>query len=435
MTPHSDKTEKAFLGAFIYDAQQVKPIAQKNQLTNSTFFSPFNMRVFDACMSLDTVDLVTVGESLNDIPKIHEKLEEIYDEGQPSTADYHAKALKELERKRSIVRLAQEACETCNDNDSDAGAITAQLTSSLVSMIEVKSDITTASMIAECEAAAGGNVQNIPLPYESLTRATGGLGKGMVTVLTGRSKSGKSMFKSYWMRKLGELNTPCLDLCFEDGIKIAKMRTASVEKFNASELIAGGRYMHVGEHWEWWPTNEQDIDTLKHQLAVVDSMPLYWHQKRMRPTDLLSTVSEYVNRYGVQLVFIDGAKDLLRPSGKYNDCGFEEEASQTIVDMAERLNIAVVAIHHLTKLDHGQLIHEGNIRGSGNIVSDSRSVYALQGDRYGAGLDKYQDAPVLQYDEDGNCTTRVLECLATNHGKAGKVWLGSDLGKCNFWKH
>jgi len=41
--------------------------------------------------------------------------------------------------------------------------------------------------------------------------------------------------------------------------------------------------------------------------------------------------------------------------------------------------------------------------------------------------------PIAENDE-GICTTRVFECLENNHGQSGKVWLDTDLGKCDFWK-
>ncbi len=96
------------------------------------------------------------------------------------------------------------------------------------------------------------------------------------------------------------------------------------------------------------------------------------------------------------------------------------------------MDIAIISIYHLTKLAHDELIRSNHIRGSGNITSNSRLVYALQGDKNGASLDQYFNAKPLNLTEDGYCNTRVLECIDNNHAETGMTWLDCDLGLCSF---
>ena len=131
-------------------------------------------------------------------------------------------------------------------------------------------------------------------------------------------------------------------------------------------------------------------------------------------------------------MFIDGAKDLLRPSGKYGDVGFDEEISQQMCAIAEELNIAVIAIHHLTKLGDDERITVNHIRGSGNIVGDSRAVYALQSSGIEGLLADKGYHP--SYDENGRLKTRIFECLSNNHGGTGMKALDTDLNRCQFYE-
>jgi len=442
LPPYNEEAERGVLGSALIESERVLKLCGEKGITSESFYIPSHRILFNELQGMkctSVIDLLTVSDSLRKNGMLDQVggdsfLEGLIDSTPTSAhAEYYMEIIQPKQQFREIITQSAEAIDECYTSE-DPSAVIAKLTSTLVGMVDVKQDVTTDSIVDNCRAAASGNIKNIQHPFEGLTRITGGVKRGMVTILTGRSKSGKSMYKSFWQKHLGLIGTPTLDMCFEDGIEIARMRCASIGKFCSSDLMNGGRYVKVGDKWEWWKNTEDDISKMEKALRELDTLPMYWHERRVAPNNLLSTVSEYVNRHKIECVFIDGAKDMLRPSGKYNDCGFEEETSQTIVDMAQRLNIAVVVIHHLTKLSPNELITEGNVRGSGNIVSDCRSIYALQGDKGGAGLDQYMNPLAVQMDGDENCTTRVLDCLANNHGKAGKTWLECDLGKCDFWK-
>jgi len=422
--------EKQLLAVFISDWEQVNHLADS---VDVELFSGYQTRklwqtIYDLRNKPISISLVE-----EHFPDLYETLGDEY--GVPFQAESYIQTLKEEKKRRDMLCECENAAQRAKEGE-DVSEVISDVTSRLVALVDVESEVTTDSMVRSYQEASEGNSRNIPLPFKSLTQKTGGIRRGMVTVLTGRSKAGKSMFKSFWHKHLGLANIPTLDCCFEDGIEIAKGRCASIGKYSVSDLMNGGRFVNESGHWRWIPTSIKQIELSEQCLREIDSLPMYWHQKRARPKDMISIVSKFVKRNGVQCVFIDGAKDMLRPTGKYNDCGFEEEASQALVDMAQRLNVAVIVIHHLTKIPKDSLITVGNIRGSGNIVSDCRSVYALQGGGDGQSLNEYADAmhyPISENDE-GICTTRVFECLENNHGQSGKVWLDTDLGKCDFWK-
>jgi len=39
-----------------------------------------------------------------------------------------------------------------------------------------------------------------------------------------------------------------------------------------------------------------------------------------------------------------------------------------------------------------------------------------------------------KYDDNGNLTTRIFECLVNNHGSVGMKALDADLNRCQFYE-
>ncbi len=448
--PNSKEAERAVLGSIMVADPAVRlPQIMRacRDIPENGFFDPICLTLYTHLVEMyhnkKPIDLLLVGEDLKQSGVLnavggYSFLEELIDNTPTDAhAEYYIEILIEKSKLRGIIDTAIAGAEEASSESKDSSEIISDVTCSMVGMIQVKEPtVTTDSIIDSIEEARNGGSNCIPTPWEAINRKTGGPTRGMETILTGRSKAGKSMLKGYWHKFLGNRGIPALDCPFEDRVMIAKMRAASVGRFSSSDLLRGGKYIPSGNGYDWVPTTDKDVEVARQSLAEMDELPMYWFDERCAPRDLKSKLAEYVDRYGIQIAFIDGVKDLLRPSGKYNDTGFDEEASATIVEAASDLDIALVTIHHLTKLEDGALIKSPNVRGSGNIVSNARLVYALQGDKHGAGLDKYFDSDQnpLSMDEEGYCNTRVFECIDNNHGGLAKTWLDCDLAKCDFWQ-
>lgn len=441
--PNSEEAERAVLGSVLIDSERCYELCSDSGVSGEWFLNHSNRITWNILSSMLSdglkTDLMTVGARFKDEGRLgsvggYAYLEGLID-GTPTSAhcQHYLEIVEKDFHRREIIRSAQEAVRLCySDNPPDE--ITASLTKSVESIGQTEPEQSDEEIIKAHRNAQRGNPNCIPTPFESLTRRTGGVRKKMVTVLTGRSKAGKSMLKSFWIHELAKQGFKGVDFCFEDKWEISKKRIASIGKYKISDLDAGGRYHIVGDKFHWECISDQEIERERESLEELAKLPIWFYDKKIDIKKLRSVVSKYKRKHKIDYIFIDGAKDMKRPSGKYNDCGFEEEVSQALTEIASEFDIAVIAIHHLTKIPDNELITPNSIRGSGNIVSDSRSVYALQGDRNGAGLDKYFDSHGQEKDEEGYVTTRVLECIVNNHGQSGKVWMGTDLAKCDFWK-
>lgn len=440
--PHSEEAERGILGSILLDSDAIHK-CQRKGISNESFYDRRHQCLYENLLEMSQtnvpMDAITIGDWLKD----HNAFEKIggYDylielQGEtlvPDHVDFYCDIVIDKKEQRTIIEKSSEAIDRAYRGDPENDEIISDLTTGLVGMRkrEIK-ETTTDEIIELVQAAATGSTRCIPTPFDGLTRRTGGPMLGMETILTGRAKSGKSMLKSFWLRYLGEKGIPALDCPYEDGEIIAKMRCASIGTFNAGQMIRGGRYVRYNERWEWFPNQPRDIEVVRRKMKEMEQLPIYWDEERVRVKRLKSKLAEWVDKHGIKVVFLDGAKDIPRDEGTYNDTGQDEEISHGITEAARSLDIAIISIYHLTKLAQDELIKSHHIRGSGNIVSNSRLVYALQGDKSGSSLHSYSDAKPLDFNADGYCETRVLECIDNNHGDLGKTWLNSDLGLCAF---
>ena len=198
-----------------------------------------------------------------------------------------------------------------------------------------------------------------------------------------------------------------------------------------TELDRGGRTVKLNGEYVWDSIKDKNLEQGYNCLDHVGKFPIQWYDKKCTPKQLRGIAIRMKKKFDIQAMFVDGAKDLLRPSGKYNDVGFDEEISQQLCLIAEELNIAVISIHHLTKVHDEERINVNHIRGSGNIVGDSRAVYALQSSGINNLLDE-QNYDIIFDNETGRQKNRVFECLVNNHGGTGMKALIAELDRCQF---
>jgi replicative DNA helicase len=432
--PYSNTSEQALLGSILAEPKNIYELDTKPDEFYKNQHAELWQCMLDHSLEIKDWDMVTLSEYLNKEGKGSDVggyvyLIELQDCGQLSyNFKRYANQVRELYEIRREIRIYQEALENCFEGSTSTDTVIAKLMSKPVPLSHDPDRI-----VYEWREASKGNRSTIPTPYESMDRQTGGIKQGMVTLFTGRSKSGKSMFLSSWYNYLGQRDIPILVVPLEDKYNVTIKRMASnLGCINTGMLDTGGTYERVGSKWTYQPTCEIDIEKGESLLKQVSKYPVHFYDRKCTPKQLRGIAIRHKRKHDIQAMFIDGAKDLLRPSGKYGDVGFDEEISQQMCAIAEELNIAVIAIHHLTKLSDDERITVNHIRGSGNIVGDSRAVYALQSSGIEGLLADKGYHP--SYDENGRLKTRIFECLSNNHGGTGMKALDTDLNRCQFYE-
>lgn len=445
--PHNEEAERGIVGALMADPLRAASAINRAGVSPDALYTPVNRMLLEVILAMNAncelVDVVTVCDKLKAAGMLEKAGGIDYLSGIVETApfgggiEYYANMILRDFKFREIISNSKGAIEQAATGLAEPESIIAGLTTELVGLTDHHQEVTTASIMQGVRDAAAGKISCIPLPFPSLTKITGGIRKGTVAILTGLGGAGKSMLKSYWQYYLGTIGVPSLDMCFEDLTTTAKLRTASIGKFHHAAAFNGGQSVKYGERYEWLPNGAEDLRRIEASLTDLDRLPMHWYDERLTPDSIMAVASDYVSKYGVQAIFVDGVKDIKRPAGRYSDVGFDEEISQALVTVAGRLNIAVVAIHHLTKIDASVPITSANVRGSGNIVNDCRSLYALQGTPLtDAALVRIPgaDRNATSRDENNCVSTRVLQCLKNNNGRLGLAWIESDLGRCDFWE-
>ena len=417
--PHSDEAEKGFLGSVLLNPNTY-------QISSDCFYDRRHQILWDKILSLGSWDLLILVERLKTDGQLesvggYNYLLELQDYASVSGhEESYLDIIKEKKLLRDEIQIFSDGLISAYNGDSKSSEVISKL-SKIDSVTEYSDD-------KIIEGWESGRLLGVPLPWEKINMYSGGLLKGAHTVICGRSGSGKSMLMANIYNHLGSINAPFLACPFEDRYVITKTRmAAAIGKYSWGLIQRGYEWERVNNSWQKRMATKQEIEKAKRCLKSIPSTT-HFYDKRSTPKELFGIASRYKAKHGIEAMFIDGAKDIRRPSGKYNDTGFDEEISQELCYIASELDIAVVSVFHLTKIPPNDLITSESIRGSGNIVSDARAVFAFQS----KGLE--ENGVPVEYDDKGNQTTRSFDIVKANHCPQGRVLLETDLRKCMIWE-
>jgi len=99
----------------------------------------------------------------------------------------------------------------------------------------------------------------------------------------------------------------------------------------------------------------------------------------MSAEEVMAWAIHQVSKNKIQVLIVDAFKDLKRKS---RDTSEDDAMSQTICELASRLNISVWIDHHVRKEYNAKeglkKLTSDDIRGSGNITNDARQVIVAQ---------------------------------------------------------
>ena len=443
--PHSDEAEKHVIGSILLDPQTAFPIALESGVVPETFHDRRYQAIFENLIEMQSsgkyMDAITIAEYIKNkgfLDKCggYETLSDAQNyAGVSESVEFFSDIILEKKRARMVLEAIHNGSDSIYNGKDELDVICADIARTIDSTRPPDDSGNVIDLImAECEDAMSGKIRTVPTPIPSVTMMTGGFRRKMFHVLTGKSKSGKSMFKAWHLNFLGKEGIPTLDCCFEDGNELTlSRRAANLGNYDHMKCLNGGSYSFYNGRLEWVKVTRKELENHRHWLNEASKIPVYHIDKKSTPAQIYSTVDWYVRKHGVQCVYIDGAKDVIRPSGKYNDTGFDEEISQGFASISRKFDIALIGIYHLTKILDSDLITKTNVRGSGNIVSDCRSIWAFQS----GGIEQQANEKgiPLEYTDEGWLKTRRLDCLDTNHGQACSKWLQTDLKKCQFYSN
>lgn len=436
--PHSEEAEKGVLGSILLSPDVIGK-AYESGLTPEAFYDRRHQALFSALSDMRaeniTIDAITIGEWL----KNHHSLDKVggYDylvklqdfTMVPSHITFYSEIVLQKKLFRNIIEGSSELIDMAYKGEADESELIQKAQSLSLSLSTSESNTgkqeAAESIKQSYQDALNGVIQGIPTPFPKINKFTGGAPKGLVTLLAGRSGKGKSFNLAGWYEFLGSRvdieNHPSTIMCFEDGIETTMARMASkVGKYSHRKLMNG----QGKPDWIEWSAKCLD--------KVVD-YPIEFVSKKMTIEEIRNRLYTDKEKRGIELAVIDGFKDIKRPGDKYNDTGYEEYLSQELTDIARRLDISIVVVMHLTKIDHNVEITKERIRGSGQIVSDCRVAWALQDYVQWRPEEKaaYGDQ-LYETDEFGNRCIYAFEVLKINNGIECRVPVRKNLDIATF---
>jgi replicative DNA helicase len=206
----------------------------------------------------------------------------------------------------------------------------------------------------------------IPTRFKELNDATGGWPVGVVTLLTARDGVGKSFLVGNEVLDKGSKNIPTDYYPFEDGEDKATGRmVCHYLQAEPLQFLTGS-------------TKEKALEDAGKAEDALGDYPIRIIGRHMNMTELCSSIVRGVLQNGTRIVFIDGWKDIEEEHYEWNELREEKWQFNKLTAVAERYNIAIVVVMHLTKIQRNITITEDMIRGNGLIGCGARMKLVLQ---------------------------------------------------------
>ena len=198
LPPIAEDEERAVLAAVLLAPRMLDPILSRVRLESSHFYDRRLGKIFSAMVELsardEPIDQITVAAELNrsGSDSLDAMLLDLASAApNASSASAYAERIVEIAALRSKREAALAILDAISAEDASGIAdAEARLTVS-----RSNREVLSASQVADrvFEYLSGGAAEGFPLPWEALTRATGGLKPGTVTLIGGWSSHGKSV--------------------------------------------------------------------------------------------------------------------------------------------------------------------------------------------------------------------------------------------------
>jgi KaiC/GvpD/RAD55 family RecA-like ATPase len=259
-------------------------------------------------------------------------------------------------------------------------------------------------------AVASGERVGLPFPWEDFQQRTFGIPLKAVTPLAGRDGKGKSRLAMYLSHFWLQEGIPGLYMPFEDG----------AERYMTAMAATHGKY----DTFDLRRNNVPESFLMRHTVAMdeLTKLPLSVDDQATTVESIIAKISKAKQKHNIEWVVVDGFKDIVRSVGE-NAVMQDNHMFASLKRAAHKYDVAILSIHHLTKLEDESWISKRDIKGSGELTQSSRMTLV------------YQDtvcAPVMDVYGTQAEDAIVLDCQKASYGDKGYVVLKPDLQRGSF---
>ena len=295
------------------------------------------------------------------------------------TAVTHAKIIKDLSRRRKVMKECKSLLESVGDTTKDISMLLGQFDNN-TTFEEEKNNIWSMEEVAtatlkevETNYKNGGKVVGMETGLNQLDLAINGFRKGDVYVIAGRSSMGKTVFALNLAERLSRKNH-----VYYASLEMLKEKLGT--RILSSKTMVNSLSLGMGriKDKEWEEVAIKSSQMALNNLYVDDSPTLSMLDIKARCKKLKKTK-------GLDIIFIDHI-GLLTPHTKRDSRNLEiGDMSRMCKILAKELDVAVVFLSQLnrsceTRNDKRPLLSD--LRESGNIEQDVDTAMFIYRDEY-----------------------------------------------------
>ena len=375
--PNNPEAEQAVLAALFVRPAALDGVAAL--LAPESFHSPAHRHVFAAMLALQAdarpIDLLTVAERMRAAATLEAAGGTLYLAQLAASAAVtancvqHAKIVKDCATRRALITIGSHIIEEAFDParptaeaarfapSLDAVAVGAELGNASVTPAQYLD----AYLADVTRIQQQGGLAGIATPWEGLNRLTAGLVPGEVTVLAGRSGTGKTAMALNIAEHAARRGHPVGILSLE------MTRHGLTNRFMAAgALVDAQRFRNAS-------LREQDWQKLYEYAAIFQTLPLLICDKReLRPSGLRALCRSWKREHGLSLLVLDYLQ-LMRPETR--DAIREREVaeiSRSLKLLAVDLEIPILVLAQLNReAEKEKRPRLGHLRESGAIEQDA----------------------------------------------------------------
>lgn len=368
---HSIEAEQSVLGALMLDNATAYDVFAA--VAAGDFYRDDHATIFRTLQALhdgrQPMDAVTVSEHLKNRGVLGDVGGLAYvgtlanDTPSAANAVHYAKTVREMARRREIVRLCSELANAAKTADADD--LAARLTEGLEAATRSASGqakcfaeaLTSAERTIREAAQHANGVVGIPSGLPALDRALGGFRTGRLYGLSARPGTGKTALLNQIGFHAARRGRGGLIFSLEMGEDELTIRAmASHAQVNVTRLFSGRR---------------PEADAAFDAMAKLGELPLWMAPETYSLAGILSQAAYYRNRHGIEWIAVDhiGLVETEKFNTRNDQIG---HITRSLKKLAKRLNIAVIALTQLSRNSERENRRPGlhDLRDSGNIEQD-----------------------------------------------------------------
>lgn len=349
------------------------------------FYSPTHRSIFQAMVNLSEsgkrVDIVTVADALTQAGRLEEVGGNVYlsevatGTVVASNGLHHARIVQTMAARRKLIELGCSLVEEGFNLTADVeacGRFPAEIDAAIHGTLPEGAVVTPADYLGDymqqlADLQEAGGLAGIPSPWESLNRFTAGFVAGEITILAGRSGTGKTAMALNIAEHAARLgNTVGL-------LSLEMTRHALTNRFMASGASVDAQKFRNAS------LEQPDWDKLYEYANVFHTLPILICDKReIRPSELRSMCRKWKREKGLSLLIVDYLQ-LMKPEARDKNREREvSEISRSLKLLAVDLEIPVLVLAQLNRdAEKEKRPRLGHLRESGAIEQDADIILLI----------------------------------------------------------